>query len=232
MEITKFYGGQDPREIPLYSVMEAARFIRLPSSTLTDWVQGHWRIPGTDRFASPIIQVSKDNEGRLSFNNLVEAFVLKTLRRAEGLSMHKVRQAVWHAREELGIDRPFLSRKLAASGDLFLHEEGGLLVNISRASQLALEEIMRQYLTRVEWDEENDLPVRLYPYIADFRIDPTIVIDPTICFGQPTIAGHGIITSVIIDRINAGEKESDIARDYGIKETLLKDVVLYEMSKA
>ena len=34
------YGGQDPREMPVYGIAEAAHYLLLPPSTLRDWVKG------------------------------------------------------------------------------------------------------------------------------------------------------------------------------------------------
>ena len=230
MEITKFYGGADPREAPLYSVREAARFIRVAPSTLSSWVQRTWRPPGGKRDAPPIIRLPDPEISRLSFNNLVEAFVLRMLRRSEGLTMPRVQKAVWNAREERGVERPFLSKQLAASGDLFW-EDGEFLFNLNMGNQLGIRQILDQYLTRVDWDDENDVPARLYPVISDLRSGDTIVIDPMVCFGQPTIKETGIITSVILDRVNAGDPVKMILRDYGISQAQLSDAVLYETTK-
>ena len=145
--------------------------------------------------------------------------------------MQRVQRAVWHARQQHGVERPFLSKRLAVSGDLFWDDEGGVLVNLSRGRQLALKKIMEQYLDRLEWDEENNLPVRLYPFIAEVKVERSIVIDPRVCFGQPTVAGYGIITSVILNRINAGEDEEEVAQDYGMPLDKLTDAVIYEASK-
>ena len=35
------YGGLDPRNIPAYSIGDAARYLRIPSSTIRSWTVGH-----------------------------------------------------------------------------------------------------------------------------------------------------------------------------------------------
>ena len=34
------YGGRDPRDVPTYSIKDAARFLIIPSTTLYSWVTG------------------------------------------------------------------------------------------------------------------------------------------------------------------------------------------------
>lgn len=147
--------------------------------------------------------------------------------------MQRVQKAVWNAREEKGVERPFLSRKLAVSGDLFWDDEDdGLLINLSRGTQLAIRELISQYLERVQWDEERDLPIQLYPYVSELSHSQLIVIDPLICFGQPTLRDTGIVTSVLLDRLDAGEDEGAIIRDYGIDQEMLTAAAVYERTKS
>lgn len=35
------YGGKDPREIPADSIGDAARYLRIPSSTIRAWTVGY-----------------------------------------------------------------------------------------------------------------------------------------------------------------------------------------------
>ena len=232
MEITKFYRGSDPREIPFYSVREAARFIHMSPSTLTHWVQDSWKVPDfVALFEEPVIQVPNKNDGRLSFNNLVEAFVLNSFRKNEEVTMRKVRIAVHSARELFKEQRPFLSKKLAASNTALLWDEVYRITNISRVNQLAFREILEAHLDRIEWDDKSGLPKRLYPFIAPFRSTDSIVIDPRICFGQPTIKGHGVTTIAIAERLNAGEDVQAVAHDYDMETTLIGDAIVYETWK-
>jgi hypothetical protein len=35
------YGGIDPRNIPVYSIGDAARYLRMPNATVRSWAVGH-----------------------------------------------------------------------------------------------------------------------------------------------------------------------------------------------
>src|SRR5258708_29624007 len=65
---------RDLREVPAYSIAEAAGYLRLPKSTLRAWLLGQ----GTFK---AVIDIADRKNRRLSFINLVEAFVLAASRR-------------------------------------------------------------------------------------------------------------------------------------------------------
>ena len=232
MEVTKFYGETDPRELPLYSRREAAHFIRVSVSTMEGWVAPKIRDSGS-RLSEPVIRVPRDTHGRLSFNNLVEAYVLKLLRSKHDVSMQAVRRAVAYAEREMRIDRLLMRKELrfGKAGDLFWDKYLGELITLSRGGQLAMREIVEEGLLRIEWDEATGLPLRFFPLVSELAGKRSILIDPRVCFGQPTVAGYGVITAAILSRVNAGEDEREVALDYGMPLYMVKDVLIYEASQ-
>jgi len=56
----------------------------------------------------------------------------------------------------------------------------------------------------------------------------TIVIDPTVAFGQPTIAGYGTRTSTIADAMRAEESIDKVARLYEIDRKSVRDALAFE----
>ena len=56
----------------------------------------------------------------------------------------------------------------------------------------------------------------------------TVVWDPRVSFGRPTISKSGVLTSVIAERINAGEDINEVAKDCGIQPEEVMDVLVYE----
>jgi uncharacterized protein (DUF433 family) len=225
---------QDRRERPAYTVAEAAHHVRVPSATLSTWVFGRRYPTATgQRTWLPLIKPADPARRLLSFNNLVEAHVLASLRKAHGSRIPQIREAIHFAEAELGIERLLLSERLATSaGDLFM-EHLGRLLNLSRSGQLTLQAVVRRYLKLVERDLHH-LPVRLYPAAGG---EPTegrgrIVIDPDVGFGRPTIVGRGIGTAAIVARIDAGEAVGAVAEDYDISEGDIEEALLYERMAA
>jgi uncharacterized protein (DUF433 family) len=60
------------------------------------------------------------------------------------------------------------------------------------------------------------------------RESRTVVIDPRVSFGKPTVAGTGIRTAVLVQRIDAGESVGALVEDYGITEPQINAAVLFE----
>ena len=92
-----------------------------------------------------------------------------------------------------------------------------------------LETTFKAYPAQIHTQCPTGLALELYPQIAG--ADPsrkTIVIDPNIAFGQPTIEGAGLLTWAVADRIDAGESVEDVATDYGIDTDKLYDALVYE----
>ena len=219
------YGGKDPREIAAYTVVEAARYVRIPPQTLRSWVAGHSRTWKSVRPAfQALITAPEYGPIRLSFNNIVEAYTLRALRTKHGVSIIAARQAMDVAERACNAKRLLLSPELhAGGGELFLGQYGEL-VNLTRAGQIAIKHILMDHLARIERDELH-IPVRLYP--GDSH---TIVLDARLAFGRPVIARRGISTATIVDRVNAGETEEEIAKDYGLDCQEVKDALVYEQA--
>jgi len=82
--------SQDPRELPAYSIPEAARYLRMPEATLRSWVVGRpYPTAAGRRFFRPVIHLPEDGSPVLSFVNMVEAHVLEAIRRGEHISLHR-----------------------------------------------------------------------------------------------------------------------------------------------
>jgi len=218
------------RKAPAYPLAEAARYLRLAPATLRSWCVGrpYQRQDGTAHFR-PLIQLPERGTTILSFENLIEAHVLRALRIEHSVSIRAVRQAILYAEGSLHIKRLLTSRELRThAGELFL-DRYGQLISLSLSGQLAMRKLLVAYLKRVEWDH-SDVPYRLYPFVrGESEGAPrNIAIDPTIAFGRPVLVSHGVSTRAIIDRIDAGESLEDVAQDYEIEPHSIEEAILYE----
>jgi uncharacterized protein (DUF433 family) len=216
----------DPREVPVYPIGEAARYLNLPASTLSSWVKGRDYVTGGGKKRwDPLIQIADAGWSLLSFNNLVEAHVLKAIRTRHGVPMRGVQIAKEHARKVHGIERLFLSDDLRtiehrlqdagskSAGALFL-EKLGEVEQISEGGQLVIRKALTRHLERIERDG-NGLPVRLFPFVSHSS-GRDILIDPRVSFGRPVLANRGIRVATLVDRIEAGEDIDHVARNYGL----------------
>lgn len=224
---------------PIYPVIDAARYLRIPSGTLQAWLRGRtYQTKDGQQFSKPLIQRPSPDFSQLSFTNLVEAHVLRVIREVHNIRLDKVRTALDYLEREFNLPHPLARVEFQTDGvDLFI-ENIDKLVNVSRAGQLAMKKVLKDLLTRIEWDEKG-IAKRLFPIVTfpsgESTAKPSqniapIWIDPNISFGRPTIAGTGIPTDVIVDLFNAGDEVEAIADDYSCSPDQIYAAIWFETS--
>ena len=220
----------DPRNAPAYSLVEAARYTKLPVATLRSWVVGRPYPKGSGiAHFQPLIRPPSRRPPALSFSNLIEAHVLRSLRTEHGVSLKDLRTALTYAERHLRIERLLLSRQLRTEAGRMFLERYGELIDLSASGQIAMRRLFEEHLRRVEWGE-FEFPIRLYPFVSSTSetAEKPIAIDPRIAFGRPIVARKGISTQAITDRIDAGEDVRELASDYGLDAREIEEAVLYE----
>ncbi|MDE0058119.1 MAG: DUF433 domain-containing protein [Defluviicoccus sp.] len=217
----------DPRELPAYTISEAAHYLSLPAATIRYWSVGR------DGHA-PLIAAPEGSPTLLSFLNLAELHVLAAIRRTHEVKMRSIREAIRylaeHAKRRADKRHPLIGRDLESDGlDLF-SERYGELVNIGRAGQTAMRDVMSAALRRIDRDP-GGIPIKLYPFTRPALDDaPSIVvIDPSLSAGRPVIAGTGLATQVIAERYKAGESVQALAEDYGLKDAEIDAAIRCEL---
>ncbi len=219
----------DIRSQPAYALAEAARYLKLPPATLRSWVAGRAYPKGVGQATfQPLIKPAQKRPPLLSFRNLIEAHVLRSLRTDHGVMIKELRKALKYAEHTLHIDRLLLHPDLRThAGKVFL-DKYGELIDLPASGQLEMRRFLEEHLQRVEWDEWK-FPVRLYPFVSG-AIAPAkpIAFDPSISFGRPVVLRAGISTETIAARIDAGESVADLCNDYDLSQSEIEEAVLYE----
>lgn len=147
--------------------------------------------------------------------------------------MPKVRKAMDFVRGRLRESRPLISTQFETNGiDLFV-EYCGQLLNVTRAAQAEMRDVLQESLRRIDRDPKG-LPIRLYPFTRNQLADAPrlVVIDPSRSFGRPVIAGSGLVTAEIAARVKAGESLKDLAEDYRQPTNVLAEAVRCELQAA
>jgi uncharacterized protein (DUF433 family) len=220
------------RELPAYSIAEAAHYLRMPTATLRSWVLGRYYPAGHEqRFFRPVIELPDRGRPRLSFVNLVEAHVLDAIRRDHEVALKHVRTALaFLAKHKQRSRHPLAEQDFVTDKVHLFIEEYGRLINISRDGQLAMRSVVDAYLERIERDAKG-LPIRLFPFTRRRTLDEprAVVIDPTISFGRPVLIGTGIPTAVIAERYKAGDSMDALAADYGRTRLEIEEAVRCEL---
>ena len=97
--------GQDLRDIPTYTIPEAAAFLAVPARTMQAWFS----------FKNRLLRPASDYGGKLallSFGDVTEAYTLEVLRSFYQLPMRSLRHVLENAKAETGPAHPLLDADL------------------------------------------------------------------------------------------------------------------------
>lgn len=210
-------------ETPIYGISEAAQYLRVPPATLKYWVKGG---------ASPLIKLASVDPSRLSFNNLLECHVLSSMRSIYDVKIPKVRQALAELSNYVQHRHPLIEQVFMTNRrDLFI-EHLGQIVALTPGGQVQIRDTVAHYMQRVEQDP-NGL-FKLYPFVMGRAPNEPklILMNPSVGFGKPVIAGTGISTAVVASRFNARESIEELASEYSVKPQQIEEAIRWEQKTA
>lgn len=209
----------DVREFPRYGISEAAFYVRIPSSTLSAWTRGQdYTTAGIHRTFKPLISLADPKNGLLSFFNLVEAHILRSITE-RGVPFRSVRRALDYVHERIPGIHPLLTHKFETSGKEVFIQHLGETINATAHGQRVMREILEKYLRLVQRDAHG-LPIRVFPINSK-----RLAIDPFFSSGKPIVKDRGITASVLWGRSKSGESIAQIAEDYGLPEIEAKEAI-------
>lgn len=216
---------------PLYTVAEAARFLGVPTSTLSTWARGYVRRPpGRAEVRGARVVSSVEAPYRyptIPFIGLAEGMVLAAFRR-HGVSLQQIRKAVSVLEREIGLDYALASRRLYTTGAVILfdyadatHEEdlAGLTEVVSR--QRVFAPVVREYLKRIDYARDGWAATLVSP--ATSRA--IVIADPARSFGQPIFIHGASRVEDVIDRWRAGDPLAEVAEDFGVPAEDVEEVL-------
>lgn len=210
----------------MYTEAEAARLLRLSSSTLHYWLEGGSR---RGRTYQPIIRPeAKGGHPDVTWAEFVEASLLKQYRRDANVPMRELRTFVEVLRDSLEVpyplahQRPFVTsgRALVLDAQRQADLPGDWWLVAEASNQLSLLSSADAFYRRVIWDNE---------VAGGWRIageESPVIVDPDVRFGRPQVAG--ISTEVIWEHRSAGESDEEIAESFDLTEGQVYWALAYE----
>jgi uncharacterized protein (DUF433 family) len=222
--------GHDARDVPAYSISEAAHYLNIPKATIRAWILGtNYNLKGgrRGRFAS-VLRLPNQKCPLLSFFNLVEAQALRALRTHHTIKLDIIRKSLKFVEQRFGWERPLIQQEFKTDGVGLFIDHMGKLVEASAEGQIVMREVIA-HLDRIEW--EKSLAVRIFPFTRAGTNDSpkNVFIDPRYAFGRPILRESGIATSVIAGRYKAGESIQALAKDYGCSQLEIEEGVRCEL---
>lgn len=201
----------------------------IPPSRVRAWVAGQSNFRAV---LAPAVDANRSGRKALSFNNVIEIFVLDELRRKHAFSMQHLRRVLRHLEGAFpSVDHPLVKLDLRIANHQLFARHGRKLENLSLEGQLAMEEVLKTFLTRVETDPSASGICRLYPFVTKQReadAPRTVMMDPRVSFGRPVLSASGVPTAVIADRFRAGESIGSIAEDIDQAPEEIEEAIRFE----
>jgi uncharacterized protein (DUF433 family) len=156
----------------------------------------------------------------IPFVGLAEGMVLAAFRET-GLPLQRIRPALERLEREMGVEHALASQHLYTDGAELLFDYAEArgdkqlrLLTVVRSGQRVFHDVIRDYLTRIEYD--GGWALRLALPITKEKL---LVADPERAFGQPIFIHGGARLVDVIGRIEAGEDPEAVAEDYGVPLT-------------
>jgi len=228
--------GVDRFGTPLYGIGEAARYLAVPSSTLTSWAFGYERPRpegGTVRARSIItaIRPARRHEPAVPFIGLAEGYALAAFRRA-GVPMQRIRPAVGALSKELGLEYALASKRLYTDGAEVLYDyarladgtpegESARELVVVRNGQRVFAEVVEQYLRRVDFAADGYAQLIRLPQYAVAQV----TVDPDHAFGRPRFTRGGGSVGDVLDLFQAGEPVDTVAEEFGLTRDDVEDAI-------
>jgi uncharacterized protein (DUF433 family) len=231
--VADVWGIEDPRDVPAYTIVDAAHYLNIPHNTIRSWVFGrdYKLADGTQRRYHPVIKLPNEKSQLLSFFNLVEAHVLRALRARHSIDLPKIRRALKFVQDKYHWQRPLIQQQFKTDGVSLFIDHLGQLVDASESGQVVIDDVM-DHLNRIEW--EGSFAVRLFPFTRTSTVDApkTVFIDPRYSFGRPILKDCYVATAAIAERYKAGESIEELADDYGCTKLEIEEGIRCELRLA
>ena len=188
----------DRWSFPSYPAAEAGRLVGLTASRVRRWLKGYDYSYGDAMWRQgPVLQRRPTQvTSYASFLELVDLLFVKRFL-DHGVSLQKVRRALVEAREILGTDHFARETFFTDGSGIFLkvREKGNAILELISGGQWTIESIIRQLATQIDFESPGGLASRWYP----LGRERSVVLDPSVSFGRPSVVGHGTTTANIYD---------------------------------
>ena len=200
--------------IPAYQIGEAARYAEISATTVAAW----------HKIEQQVLSAKQQRE-RLSYLQLIELAVVAAFRKAK-FSLKEIRAAREYVKKTLKSEYPFAEYEFKRYGkSLFTEYEEASgarhLLKVNQDGQLAWKEIIGPVLEAFEYEHEG---VAIRWHVGG--PSSPIIIDPRVSFGVPAVKGTP--TWIIKGRFDAGESNSEIAEDFDLEVSAVREALKFE----
>lgn len=199
-----------------------------------EWLERFWHDP---IFRSRLTDDNwpffvQEKDSRISFRSLASIFIASAMYRPlleelpisrwNPIEFHHLFFELHHETSQSNVDDP----RLFTDPDWVLNRHRRILERLKQVDRSYFLKFIALHQARVECKES--VPVQLFPFSRepDAYSPRTVVIDPELRFGRPTVKGAP--TDVLAERWRAGDSAADLAKDYDLSVDEVEEALRYE----
>lgn len=226
--------GQDVRNLPAYTIPEAAHALAIDAWTLTSWYSGR----------DPILKNSgwygqAQSIALLSFQDVDEAYRVFLLRHRFRYSMQYLKKALVHARYDTKSEHPLITHRILVFDYLALERPGHegadrqmVPLGTPYEKPLYIPEVVDVWGKRIAMDNEGR-GTQIYPwkFAKTDEYSRPVAIDPNVMSGQLVITGTRIPVSVLRGYVESGRKVEEVAKLYRLDAEIVRQALQHVDSK-
>ena len=212
---------------PLYTISDAAYFLRMKGARVRRLLQGSNRTSKTSNTRVPVRPLIEGRvlpKGQASFLDLIELRMTHELLNI--FTFQKVRRFHSNLAEQFETPYPFSRRRLYVdSGTLvaeFACDGSTHMMDAGQSGQIVIANVIKQVGKEILFDEE---------LASEWRPlqDGLVVVDPLHSFGAPRIQGRNLRTSTVYGMYLAEGRSIEIVCDwYNLREDQVNDAIRFE----
>lgn len=212
---------------PLFTPREVSIFLQIPRSKVYEWLD-----PGSRGGAPLVHHVPGDRRGAASvpFAALIEAFVLRALRKELEFTKRQIADTVADVRDTFGTDFALASKRIATDGiDIFIEHNDGEYARVGDHQQL-ISEVVGKYLQSITWSPDSEYAARLQ--LPGFGEDAHVIVDPRFAWGSPVVERNKVPIRAVLDSWAAGEPMTVVADEYGLSVPEAEEICRVGLKRA
>ena len=201
----------------VYKPSEIEDIIKIPKERVKYWL----KLLGEKIDDKPIFFMKSEKSYYTNFLTMIELYIFNQLRE-RNISIPKILIAYNELKVMLKVDYPFASSDLFVSGKLIALSENLDFITVNGKRQFIFD-FAKPYFEKIVFNDNSKLAELYYP----LGKERSIVVNPNVLFGQPTIDGTRISASTLYDLYQSGESKEEISEIYSIEVNLVNDVVTF-----
>ena len=222
--------GEDLRDLPTYTIPEAALSLGIPERTLRSWYFG------SNPIFDPPALIGKIP--LLSFRDLVDVHIVQMARKYHDVPMSRIKSALETARDH-GTNHPLQDDRIRIFARCLVLVEPGrgrrkrVILNLSKHGQTGIPQVVDLYTRRISKDNHGS-PIGLYPWRLwkhDDRRRP-VAIHPNVMSGRLVVAGTRIPVTLLKAEVLAGKSPKQLAKDYRLPTMRVEEALSHFDTKA